>query len=104
MAGDARRQLDLVPVLAGIDAKILTQLIAAVLDTKFNLFRVARGNPYASIIGFHAHIGVPRHGKRLGDFFSAGSDRASQQHARASNSQPKGGRAVGKQVHVQYPP
>src|SRR5437660_12837232 len=69
MSRDARRQLYLVAVLAGVDAEVLSQFVALVFDAKFHLSRVAGGDPYATIIGFHTHIRASRHNKRLGDVF-----------------------------------
>jgi len=103
-AGDARGQLDLVSALTGVDAEILSQLVALVFHAKFHLFRIARSNPHAAVIGVHAHVGAPSHGKRLGDFFGAGRDRRSSQKGRAGNSQPNSGRAVGQRVHIKDPP
>src|SRR6267143_1394523 len=104
VAGDTRAQLDLVSILTGVDAEVLSQLVAMVFDAKFHLFRIARGNPHAAVIGLHAHVGAPSHGKRLGDFFGAGRDRRSSQKGRAGNSQPNRGQAVGKRVHGKDPP
>ena len=104
MAGDARRQLHLVAVLMSVHAQSLAQFVALVLDAKFDLFRIARGDPHAAVIGFHAHVGASRHGKRLGDFLGTGCDRGSAQQGRAGNSHPDNSRAVEKQVHIQYPP
>src|SRR5258708_16092741 len=104
MPGDTRRHLNLVAVLMGVDAEVLAQLIAVVFDAKFDLFRVTCSDPDAAIIGFHAHIGAPRHGKRLGYVFSTRSDRGNGQQGRESDSEPHTGRAVGQQLPTPYTP
>src|SRR5258708_35657107 len=72
IAGYPRNQFDLVAVLTGVDAEILSQFVAPVFDAEFHLFRIAGRTPHAAVIGFHAHIGAPRHGKLPGRLPSAG--------------------------------
>src|SRR5437660_125725 len=43
MPRDARRQLYLVAVLAGVDAEVLSHFVALVFDAKFHLSRAAGG-------------------------------------------------------------
>src|SRR5260370_12676145 len=53
-------ELNAIAVLAAVDVHVLVQLVALINDAKFDLLRVARGDPHGAVIGINPDLRATR--------------------------------------------
>src|SRR5260370_12591985 len=71
-------ELNAIAVLAAVDVHVLVQLVALINDAKFDLLRVARGDPHGAVIGINPDLRATRNRIRLRPFFRPSAATQSQ--------------------------
>ncbi len=99
MVGDPGDELDLVPVLAGLDAQIFAQFITFIFDAEFDLPGVARDDADGAVVSLHPDAGPAGDGEGLGEVLGAGAGNRRGQKNGAGDAQADRRRQAITDIH-----